>query len=92
MHKRNVFKQMSELGQNEREYLDNLFAQRIDPVTGEAHYYFGYVKRTHSHYEIWVPRNEHTKSQFPLLENSDKVKVTVQREKDKYVFITEVST
>ncbi|MDR4491366.1 MAG: hypothetical protein R2685_10775 [Candidatus Nitrosocosmicus sp.] len=84
---RNVF--LDGRTENERKYLAKLVAERIDPVTGEAHYYHIKVKKNRTNYQLTIPRTELTKEQFHLLENNDVIKILVQRGQDKYLILKE---
>ncbi len=87
MHRKNIFLEISEGNESEREYLEKLYAERIDPVTGEAHYYIVPVKKNLTNYTITIPRTEHTKKQFPILEGNDELRILVQRDKDEYLIL-----
>lgn len=90
LRKYNVFRTISEgRTENERKYFDKLVAERIDPVTGEAHFYKVTVRKNRTNYQITIPRTEWTKQQFPSLENNDEVKILTQREKDRYIVLKE---
>lgn len=77
--------------QNERDYLKKLLAERIDPVTGEAHYYLIKVRKNRTNYQLTIPRTEHTKEQFPTLENHEVIKIITQKDSnDKYIVLKEI--
>lgn len=73
--------------ENEREYLNKLLEERVDPVTGEAHYYNIRVLKNRTNYQLTIPRTEWTKQQFPMLENNDEIKIIVQKPDDKVLFL-----
>lgn len=89
LHRKNIFLEISEGSENERKFLENLYKEKIDPVTGEAHYYIVPVKKNRTNYTITIPRTEHTKTQFKSLENNDELKIIVQRDSDKYIVLKE---
>jgi hypothetical protein len=62
----------------------------VDPVTGKAHYYIVPIHKNRTNYQIQIPRTEWTKQQFPSLENNDKLRVIVQKEDDKVLFLREI--
>ena len=82
LHKDNIFNVISHANENERKYLDEIVEkQKIDPVTGEAHYYLCNIQKNKFSYTIKIPRN----GNFPTLENNEKIKVIMQREGDNYI-------
>lgn len=84
LHKKNIFRQLSHGNESERIFLDKLAnEEKIDPVSGEAHYCRSPVIKNLVTYNIKIPRNEN----FKLLENATDVKVIFQRKHDKYLVI-----
>ena len=84
MHRKNIFNQISHGSESERIYLEKIVnEEKVDPVTGEAHYYKCPVTRDLRSFNIKLPRDKH----FAKFENLDHVKVVFPRAKDNYIVI-----
>ena len=83
LHKRNIFREIGEGDQNQREFLENIYKEKINPATGEAHYYRIKLDKLGKFYRFYIPRDEN----FKFLEDTEDVKIYFPREKDQYIVI-----
>jgi hypothetical protein len=85
LHRRNLFREISHGNESERIFIEKMAQdERIDPVTGEAHYYKSPIGRNIGSYAIKVPREPEFEK---ILDKAQFVKVIKPRDSDKYIVI-----
>lgn len=84
LHKRNIFNEIKNDDYNQRQLLEKIAKDKINPVTGEAHYYRIKLDKLRNYYRIYIPRDDNFK---PLLEDTEDIKIYFPRDKDPYIVI-----
>lgn len=85
MHRRNLFREIGHGNESERIFLEKLSQdEKIDPATGQAHYYKSDVVKNMVTYSIKIPKSPEMDK---ILGNVEFVKVVMPRAKDNYIVI-----